>query len=71
MKRDMKIETSVSKYYRKLGDDVANTPTGKGLTEAECSILKKSYYEYALKVEREEQEALKMYKKRSFKRGSK
>lgn len=71
MKRDVKIEMSVPAYYRKLGDDVANTPTGKGLTLAECKKLKDSYYEYALKVEREEQEALKGYKKRSFKRGGK
>ena len=67
MKRDMKIETSVPEYYRKLGDDVANTPTGKNLTDVECKKLKDSYYQYALKVEREEQEALKMYKKRSYK----
>lgn len=71
MKRDIKIETSVSAYYRKLGDDVANTPTGKLLTKDECKILKEKYYEYALKVERDEQEALKGYKKRSFKRGNK
>lgn len=71
MKRDVKIEMSVPTYYRKLGDDVAITPTGKPLTKDECKALKKSYYEYALKVEREEQENLKMYKKRSFKRGNK
>ena len=69
MKRDIKIEMSVPAYYRKLGDDVADTTTGKMLTKAECKILKEKYYEYALKVEREEQEALKMYKKRSYKRG--
>lgn len=69
MKRDIKIQMSVPTYYRKLGDEVANTPTGKGLTEAECKRLRDSYYEYALKVEREEQETLKMYKKRSFTRG--
>lgn len=68
MKRDIKIQTSVSAYYRKLGDDVANTPTGKLLTKAECKILKEKYYEYALKVEHEEQEALKMYKIRNYKR---
>lgn len=55
MKRDIKIQMSVPTYYRKLGDEVANTPTGKGLTEAECKRLRDSYYEYALKVEREEQ----------------
>ncbi len=71
MKRDIKIDMSVPAYYRKLGDDVANTPTGKMLTEAECKVLRDKYYEYALKLEREEQEALKMYKKRSFKRGNK
>lgn len=71
MKRDIKIEMSVPEYYRKLGDDVANTPTGKLLTETECKVLKDRYYEYALKIEREEQEALKGYKKRSFKRGNK
>lgn len=71
MKRDIKIQTSVSAYYRKLGDDVANTPTGKLLTKAECKILKEKYYEYALKVEREEQEALKVYKIRNYKRGKK
>ncbi len=71
MKRDIKVEMSVPEYYRKLGDEVADTPTGKGLTEDERKKLKDSYYEYALKVEREEQEALKMYKKRNYKRGSK
>lgn len=71
MKRDIKIEMSVPAYYRKLGDDVSNTPTGKLLTKDECKVLKDRYYEYALKVEREEQENLKMYKKRSFKRGGK
>lgn len=71
MKRDIKIEMSIPAYYRKLGDDVADTPTGKLLTKDECKVLKDRYYEYALKVEREEQEALKMYKKRSFKRGNK
>lgn len=71
LKRDIKIEMSVSEYYRKLGDNVANTPTGKNLTEEECKKLKDSYYEYALKVEREEQEALEGYKKRSYKRGKK
>lgn len=71
MKRDIKIEMGTPAYYRKLGDDLANTPTGKMLTEVECKVLKDRYYdyEYALKIEREEQEALKMYKKRSFKRG--
>lgn len=71
MKRDIKIEMTVPAYYRKLGDDVANTPTGKLLTKAECEVLKDKYYEYALKVERDEQENLKMYKKRSYKRGNK
>lgn len=70
MKRDIKIEMSIPAYYRKLGDNVASTPTGKLLTKAECKVLEDRYYEYALKVEREEQEALKMYKKRSYKRGN-
>ena len=69
MKCDIKVEMSVPAYYRKLGDDVANTPTGMLLTKSECGILKERYYEYALKVERDEQEALKGYKKRSYKRG--
>ena len=71
MKRDIKIEMSVPAYYRKLGDNVANTPTGELLTKAECKMLKDKYYEYALKVEREEQEALKGYKIRNYKRGNK
>lgn len=71
MKRDIKVQMSVPEYYRKLGDEVANTPTGKGLTEAECKKLKASYYEYALKVEREEQESLKGYKTRNYKLGRK
>lgn len=71
MKRDIKIETSVSQYYRNLGDNVANTPTGKLLTKDECEVLKDRYYEYAWKVEREEQEAWKMYKIRNYKRGRK
>lgn len=68
MKRDIKIEISIPAYYRKLGDNVANTPTGKLLTKAECKVLKDRYYEYALKIEREEQEVLKGYKKRNYKR---
>lgn len=71
MKRDIKIGMSVPEYYRKLGDDVLDTPTGKTLTEDECKRLKDSYYEYALKIEREEKEALKMYKIRNYKRGRK
>lgn len=71
MKRDIKIQMGVPAYYRKLGDDVANTPTGKMLTKVECKVLKDRYYEYALKVEREEQEALRIYKKKSYKRGNK
>ena len=71
MKRDMKIETSVSAYYRKLGDEVANTPTGKLLSKEEQNHLKALYYQRADEVEREEQEALKMYKVRNYKRGKK
>lgn len=71
MKRDIKIQSSVSAYYRKLGDDVANTPTGKLLTKAEQDHLKALYYQRADEVEREEQETLKGYKKRSYKRGKK
>lgn len=69
MKRDMKIETTVPEYYRKLGDEVADTPTGALLTEKEQEHLKALYYQRALEVEREEQEALVVYKKRNFKRG--
>ena len=68
MKRDMKMETTVPEYYRKLGDEIADTPTGILLTEAEQKQLKALYYQRALEVEREEQEALVMYKKRNFKR---
>lgn len=71
MKRDIKIETSVPEYYRKLGDDVGNTPTGKLLTKAEQDHLKALYYQRADEVEREEQEALRIYKKKSYKRGNK
>lgn len=71
MKRDIKIETSVSQYYRKLGDDVANTPTGQLLTKVEQDHLKALYYLRADEVEREEQEALRGYKKRNYKRGGK
>jgi hypothetical protein len=71
LKRDIKIEMSVPAYYRKLGDDVANTPTGKLFTKTECKVLKDRYYEYALKVERGEQEALKGYKIKNYKRKSK
>lgn len=67
----MKIETSVSAYYRKLGDEVANTPTGKLLSKEEQNHLKALYYQRADEVEREEQEALKMYKVRNYKRGKK
>ena len=67
----MKIETSVSAYYRKLGDDVVSTPTGKLLTKMEQDHLKALYYQRADEVEREEQEALKVYKIRSYKRGKK
>jgi hypothetical protein len=71
LKRDIKIETSVSQYYRKLGDMVANTTTGKLLTKIEQDHLKALYYLRADEVEREEQEALRGYKKRSYKRRSK
>lgn len=71
MKRDIKIEMSVAQYYRKLGDDVADTPTGKLLSKAEQYHLKALYYQHADEVEREEQEALKMYKIRNYKRGRK
>lgn len=68
MKRDIKIQSSVADYFRNLGDDVGNTPTGKILTKDEQKYLKALYYQRALEVEREEQEALKMYKKRNYKR---
>ena len=71
MKRDIKIQSSVVDYFRKLGDDVGNTPTGKMLTKAEQDHLKALYYQRALEVEREEQKALKGYKIKSFKRGKK
>lgn len=71
MKRDIKLETSVSQYYRKLGDMVASTITGKLLTKVEQDHLKALYYLRADEVEREEQEALKMYKIRNYKRGKK
>lgn len=71
MKRDIKIETSVSQYYRKLGDMVASTPIGKLLTKVEQDHLKALYYLRAEEVEREEQEALRGYKKRNYKRGGK
>lgn len=67
MKRDIKVEMSVPEYYRKLGDEVLLTD----LPKEERKHLKALYYEYALKVEREEQEALKVYKIRNFKRGKK
>jgi hypothetical protein len=67
----MKLETSVSQYYRKLGDDVADTPTGKLLSKTEQDHLKALYYQRADEVEREEQEALKMYKIKNYKRGRK
>lgn len=70
MKRDIKIEMSIPAYYRKLGDDVGKTPTGKMLTKEEQKHLKGLYYQRALEVEREEQEMLKVYKKRNYKRGN-
>lgn len=71
MKRDMKIDTSVPEYYRKLGDDVSSTPTGKLLFKSEQDHLKALYYQRADEVEREEQEALKMFKIKNYKRGRK
>lgn len=71
MKRDMKIDTSIPEYYRKLGDEVGNTPTGKLLTKIEQDHLKALYYQRAAEVEQEEMEALKMYKIRNYKRGRK
>lgn len=71
MKRDIKLETSVSQYFRKLGNDLADTPTGKLLSKTEQDHLKALYYLRADEVEREEQEALKMYKIRNYKRGKK
>lgn len=71
MKRDIKLETSVSQYYRKLGDDVGNTPIGKLLSKDEQDHMKALYYQRADEVEREEQESLKVYKIRNYKRGRK
>lgn len=71
MKRDIKLETSVSQYYRKLANDITKTPTGKLLSKTEQEHLKALYYLCADEVEREEQEALKMYKIRNYKRGVK
>ncbi len=73
MKRDIKIELSIPDYYRKLGDEILTLDTAaiKGMTDEHRELLRKQHYEYALKVEREEQEALKMYKKRSFNRSKK
>jgi len=68
LKRDIKIQSSVADYFRKLGDDVGNMPTGKMLTKDEQNHLKALYYQRALEVEREEQRALVMYKKINFKR---
>ena len=65
---------SVPVYYRKLGDEILtlDTVATKDMTDEYRKLLRKQHYEYAEKVEREEQEALKMYKKRSYskKRGS-
>jgi hypothetical protein len=71
LKRDIKVESSVPEYYRKLGNDVASTPTGKLLTKPEQEHLKALYYQRADEVEREELEALKMYKIKNYKRGRK
>lgn len=68
MKRDIKIQSSVADSFRKLGDDVGNTPSGKKLTEEEQEHLKGLYYQRALEVEREEQKALMGYKTKNFKR---
>ncbi len=73
MKRDIKIETSVPDYYRKLGDEILTLDTAatKDITMETRQFLRKQHYEYATKVEREEREALKMYKKRNYKRSEK
>lgn len=73
MKRDIKSTLSVPQYYRKLGDAILTLDTSatKDWTTEYRQLLKKQHYEYAAKVEREEQESLKVYKKRSYKRGKK
>ena len=70
MKRDIKTTLSVPDYYRKLGNEILTLDTAatKGLTDEHRKLLRKQRYEYAAKIEREEQEALKMYKKRNYKR---
>ena len=71
MKLDIKIDTSLADYYRKLGDELRDTPIGKTLTKKEAKDLKALYYQRALEVEREEQKALVGYKIKNFKRGKK
>lgn len=73
MKRDIKATTSVGDYYRNLGDELLtlDTVVTKTYTMEYRKLLRKQHYEYAEKVERDEEEALKGYKKRSYKRGKK
>lgn len=73
MKRDIKIKLTVPQYYRKLGDEILTLDTAatKDWTKEHRKLLRNQHYEYADKVEREEQESLKMYKKRNYKRGKK
>jgi len=73
LKRDIKSTLTVPEYYRKLGDDILTLDTAatKDWSTEHRRLLKKQHYEYAAKVEREEQESLKMYKKRNYKRGKK
>jgi hypothetical protein len=70
MKHDIKSELSVPDYYRKLGGEILtlDTVATKGMTQEHRQLLCKQHFEYADKVEQEEKEALKMYKKRSYNR---
>lgn len=70
MKRDIKVNTTVPEYYRKLGDEILTLTTVDYTTEYR-QLLRKQHYEYADKIEKEERESLKVYKQRNYKRGRK
>lgn len=69
----MKATRTVSEYYRDLGDKILTLDTAatKDWTQEYRELLRKQHYQYAAKVEREEVESLKVYKKRNYKRGKK
>jgi hypothetical protein len=69
LKRDIKLKLTVPEYYRKMGDETLTL--ANEWTDEYRKHVRDEYYKYALKVEKEEIEALKRYKKKSFSKRNK